>query len=161
MDGEVGILYPKLPMKLSNSKRGSLAAAILVAFCCAWYLTAHSQMSSMSKLSELVGFHFPEGTIVVDCTRDSALFDSSYSWIVEMPSNQPRPWQSSLTFHECLPTESPNDDYHHIVGLAEDYFPKMAACFKAAKAWRGGKEGNCYILEAESGHFVFCHYFST
>jgi len=161
VDGEVGIFDRKPPMKLCNTKRGSLAAAILVAFCCAWYLTAHCQMSSMSKLSAVVGFTFPEGTIVLDGTGDYALFDSSHSWIVEMPSNQPRPWQSSHTFHECLPTENPSDDYHHIVGLAEDNFPKMAACFKAAKAWRGGKEGNCCILEAESGHFVFFHYFST
>lgn len=150
-----------MPTKLSNIKRGSLAVGILVAFCCIWSLIAQWRLGSMNQLSEHVGFPLPEGTIMADYTGDFALFDSSHSWILEMPSNQPRPWQSSHTFHECLPTENPSDDYHHIVGLAEDNFPKMAACFKAAKAWRGGREGNCYILEAESGQFVFFHYFST
>jgi len=163
VDGEV-VFFPlrfHMSPKLFNIKRGLLAVTILVASCCVWHLIANWHLNSANHLAALVGFTLPEGSIVADRTGDYTLFDSSHSWIVEMPSNQPRPWQSSLAFHECLPTENPSDDFHHIRDLAATNFPQMASCFKAAKAWRGGREGNCYILEGEGGQIVFFHYFST
>jgi hypothetical protein len=114
---------------------------------------------SFWHLSGLTGFTLPAAASLEDYNTNIAFLDSSQSWLVRFPPGTTRPWED--LFGECEPSPDMADDYHYIRGMALAAFPETAHRFQSPRVWRGGHQGNCYIVSSDDGTLVFFHFFRT
>lgn len=136
-------------------------AAFALALLLSGYTIQHFHRRSFDRLGGFLGFDLPPTTELSDYTDDFALSDFSQSWLVRFPSDAPRPWESSSSFHECFPHPKPSEDYPYIRGIVHANFPAVTTRFQHPRIWRGGHKGNCYIASSDGGAVVFFHYFAT
>ena len=125
------------------------------------YAFEQSHRRSLGRLAGFLGFDLPPETQLSDYSDDYALFDFSQSWLVQFPAGAARAWESSGSFHECLPQPNPGDDYSYIRSIVHADFPGSIPRFHHPRIWRGGHDGNCYVASSDDGSLVFFHYFTT
>lgn len=119
------------------------------------------QRPSFGRLTSYIGFDLPKNSQLIDQTSDIALFDFSQSWLVQIPSHEAHPWETSDRFHECSSKTGPTEDYAYILSLVRSDFPSSISHFQHPRIWRGGLDGNCYIASSDNGLLVFFRYFRT
>ncbi|MEW6302652.1 MAG: hypothetical protein AB1705_04225 [Verrucomicrobiota bacterium] len=102
---------------------------------------------------------FPSDGTIVGLHRDTFGFDGSRSWLVKLGSANK--WWPSLDFHECPYDASPSEDYNAIVSIAKNEFPAYKDRFVRPRVWRGGRDGNTYVVMSDDGVLVWFHYFWT
>ena len=135
--------------------------AVVAGLLLSGYTIERFHRRSLGRLVGFLGFDLPPATELSGYTDDFFLKDFSQSWLVHFPSSALRPWESSASFHECLPHPNPAEDYPYIRGIVHSDFPSVAARFQHPRIWRGGHQGNCYIVSSDDGALVFFHYFAT
>jgi len=113
------------------------------------------------RFEAVLQLKFPTQSKIVGIHRDIAGFDGSKSWLVELDLNTPRGWESSPQFDECPSNETRGADYEFISGIVWNEFPEMKSRFLRPRIWRGGREGNCYIVASDDGRLTWFHYFRT